>query len=136
MSNERAGGQTVAEAYLTSLHTCGIKHVFANSGTDFAPLIEAMVRMKSDGRPAPEFITVPHENVAMAMAQGYSKITGEASCVMVHVNVGTANAVMGVSFIWKTIVTPRRRGSTLSGIGPRWKRVSGAARSCAQRNGA
>ncbi len=96
MSNERAGGQTVAEAYLSSLYTCGIKHVFANSGTDFAPLIEAMVRMQAEGRPAPEFITVPHENVAMAMAQGYSKITGEASCVMVHVNVGTANAVMGV----------------------------------------
>lgn len=96
MTQERAGGRTVAEAYLTSLHDCGIRHVFANSGTDFAPLIEAMARMSAEGRPAPEFVTVPHENVAMAMAQGYSKVSGQASCVMVHVNVGTANAVMGV----------------------------------------
>ena len=96
MTSERPRTQTAAEAYLSTLHACGIKHVFANSGTDFAPLIEGLVRMKAEGRPAPEFITVPHENVAMSMAQGYSKITGQASCVMVHVNVGTANAVMGV----------------------------------------
>ncbi|MDB5597110.1 MAG: hypothetical protein JWM36_4071 [Hyphomicrobiales bacterium] len=96
MTIERPRTQSAAEAYLSTLHTCGIRHVFANSGTDFAPLIEGLVRMKAEGRPAPNFITVPHENVAMAMAQGYSKITGEASCVMVHVNVGTANAVMGV----------------------------------------
>ncbi len=96
MTSHRPHGETAAEAYLATLHACGIRHVFANSGTDFAPLIEGLVRMQAEGRPAPEFITVPHENVAMAMAQGYSKITGQASCVMVHVNVGTANAVMGV----------------------------------------
>lgn len=96
MTSERPQSQSAAEAYLSTLHACGIRHVFANSGTDFAPLIEGLVNMKAQGRPAPTFITVPHENVAMSMAQGYSKITGEASCVMVHVNVGTANAVMGV----------------------------------------
>ncbi|NBS44997.1 MAG: hypothetical protein EBT34_14945, partial [Acetobacteraceae bacterium] len=70
--------------------------VFANGGTDFAPIIEGLVQMKGRGEPAPNFITVPHENVAMAMAQGYSKVSGEASCVMVHVNVGTANTICGL----------------------------------------
>jgi acetolactate synthase-1/2/3 large subunit len=84
---------TVGEAYLSALHACGIRHVFANGGTDFAPIIEGLVQMKQKGVPAPNFITVPHENVAMAMAQGYSKISGEPSCVMVHVNVGTANTI-------------------------------------------
>ena len=31
---------TVGEAYLSALHASGIKHVFANGGTDFAPIIE------------------------------------------------------------------------------------------------
>lgn len=96
MTSDRQRGQTAAEAYISALHDCGIRHVFANSGTDFAPIIESLVRMKAEGRPAPEFVTVPHENVAMSMAQGYAKVTGQAACVMVHVNVGTANAVMGV----------------------------------------
>jgi acetolactate synthase I/II/III large subunit len=97
MSGERTSGPTTAaEAYLAALHANGIQYVFANGGTDFAPIIEALVRMRADGREAPHFITVPHENVAMAAAQGYSKISHRASVVMVHVNVGTANCVCGV----------------------------------------
>ena len=87
---------SVGEAYLSALLASGVKHVFANGGTDFAPIIEGLVQMKGRGEPAPNFITVPHENVAMAMAQGYSKVSGEASCVMVHVNVGTANTICGL----------------------------------------
>jgi hypothetical protein len=87
---------SVGEAYLAALLASGVKHVFANGGTDFAPIIEGLVQMKGRGEPAPNFITVPHENVAMAMAQGYSKVSGEASCVMVHVNVGTANTICGL----------------------------------------
>ena len=96
MSGERMSGQTAAEAYLAALHANGVDYVFANGGTDFAPIIEGLVRMQADGRKAPRFVTVPHENVAMAMAQGYSKISHRASVVMVHVNVGTANCVCGV----------------------------------------
>jgi acetolactate synthase-1/2/3 large subunit len=95
MSGERHRA-TAAEAYLTALHANGVRQVFANGGTDFAPLIEALVRMQNEGRPAPRFVTVPHENVAMGMAQGFSKVSGDPSVVMVHVNVGTANAVCGM----------------------------------------
>ncbi len=87
---------TVGEAYLAALTACGVRHVFANGGTDFAPIIEGLVQMKQKGVEAPNFITVPHENVAMAMAQGYSKVSGEPTCVMVHVNVGTANTICGL----------------------------------------
>jgi acetolactate synthase-1/2/3 large subunit len=89
-------GTSVAEAYLSALHACGVKYVFANGGTDFAPIIESLVAMSGQGQQIPNFMTVPHENVAIAMAQGYSKISGEPSCVMVHVNVGTANTICGL----------------------------------------
>ena len=85
--------RTVAEDYMSALHACGVSHVFANGGTDFAPIIEGLVQMKARGEPAPEFVTVPHENVATAMAQGYWKVAGKPAAVMVHVNVGTANTI-------------------------------------------
>lgn len=89
-------GETVAEAYLTALYDQGIRHVFANGGTDFAPIIEALVQTSDGDRKVPDFITVPHENVAMGMASGYYNVTGTPAAVMVHVTVGTANALCGV----------------------------------------
>jgi acetolactate synthase-1/2/3 large subunit len=41
-------------------------------------------------------ITVPHEFVAVSMAQGYAMLTGEPQVVMVHVIVGTGNASAAV----------------------------------------
>ena len=73
-----------------------IRYVFANAGTDFPPVIEALVSAAESGRPVPEFMTVPHENVAMAMAHGYYRIAGQPAAVMVHVNVGTANGICGI----------------------------------------
>ena len=96
MSGESPSARTAAEAYMGALHANGVKYVFANGGTDFAPIIEGLMRMRAAGTAAPHFVTVPHENVAMAMAQGYSKVSHAASVVMVHVNVGTANCVCGV----------------------------------------
>ncbi|MBT3550950.1 MAG: thiamine pyrophosphate-requiring protein [Rhodospirillaceae bacterium] len=89
-------GETVAEAYLTALYDQGVRHVFANGGTDFAPIIEALLQTSDAGRKVPNFVTVPHENVAMAMASGYYNVTGTPAAVMVHVTVGTANALCGI----------------------------------------
>ncbi len=82
-----------AELFLDALLERGIRHVFANAGTDFAPVIEALVIAKEQGRPVPEFQVVPHENVAVSMAHGYYRATGDPVAVMVHVTVGTANAL-------------------------------------------
>jgi acetolactate synthase-1/2/3 large subunit len=81
-----------AEAFLSRLAERGIEYVFANAGTDFAPIIEAVSR-NSGGRKYPRFITAPHENLAMAMANGYYRIAGKPAAVMLHVTVGTANAI-------------------------------------------
>jgi acetolactate synthase I/II/III large subunit len=83
-----------AQAYIARLGERGIEYVFANAGTDFAPIVEALA--KSKGGKAPRFVTVPHENVAMAMAHGYYRVAGKPAAVMVHVTVGTANAMNGI----------------------------------------
>ena len=58
-----------AEAYISRLGERGIEYVFANAGTDFAPIVEALSQSKGNGK-VPRFMVVPHENVAMAMAHG------------------------------------------------------------------
>jgi acetolactate synthase-1/2/3 large subunit len=85
-----------AQAYLTRLAERGIEYVFANAGTDFAPVIESLAINANGRRKFPRVITVPHENVAMAMAHGYYRIAGKPAAVMVHVTVGTGNTINGL----------------------------------------
>jgi acetolactate synthase I/II/III large subunit len=88
--------QITAEAYIRRLADRGIEYVFANAGTDFAPIIEAISRNSGGDVKIPRFITVPHENVAMAMAHGYYRASGKMAAVMVHVTVGTGNTINGL----------------------------------------
>src|SRR5712675_56788 len=85
-----------ADAYIARLGERGIEYVFANAGTDFAPIVESLSRNAGKDQKVPRFVTVPHENVAMAMAHGYYRTCGKPAAVMVHVTVGTANAVCGL----------------------------------------
>jgi acetolactate synthase-1/2/3 large subunit len=89
MKQERSN----ARSFIEALHRRGIDQVFANSGTDHAPIVEALAAMKREGSPVPTFHVIPHENLAMAMAQGYYRASGKPAVVLVHVTVGTANAV-------------------------------------------
>ncbi|MDH3600967.1 MAG: thiamine pyrophosphate-requiring protein, partial [Candidatus Tectomicrobia bacterium] len=88
--------ETTGQAYLELLRERGIDYFFANGGTDFAPLIDAFARFAEQGKETPRPITVPHENAAVAMAHGYYMVTGKPQVVMVHVNVGTGNAMNGI----------------------------------------
>jgi acetolactate synthase-1/2/3 large subunit len=81
-----------AEAFLSRLADRGVDYVFANAGTDFASIIEAVSRNSGD-RKFPRFVTAPHENLAMGMANGYYRLSGKPAAVMVHVTVGTANTI-------------------------------------------
>ena len=88
--------RTAAEALLMRMKRCGIQYIFANGGTDFAPIIEAFAQGKATGAEMPEPVVVTHETAAVAMAHGYYLVSGEPQAVMVHVNVGLANSVMGL----------------------------------------
>src|SRR2546427_1476208 len=83
---------STAEAYLELLRDRGIEYFFGNGGTDFAPLVEAFAKSASQGGITPKPMTVPHEYVAVSMADGFYRVTGRPQAVMVHVIVGTANA--------------------------------------------
>jgi acetolactate synthase-1/2/3 large subunit len=96
MSTREGGGSAdymVAEAYLDHLTRRGVEYLFGNGGTDFAPINEAIARARQQGQPTPRPVLVPHENIAMGMAYGYTLVTGNPQVVMVHTSVGTANCM-------------------------------------------
>ncbi len=84
---------SVAEAYLALLAARGVEYLFANAGTDFAPLVEAFAKAARTGTPVPKPVLATHENLALSMAHGWAMATGRVPAVMVHVSVGTANGV-------------------------------------------
>src|SRR5256885_10209254 len=88
--------ETAADAWLGLLAARGVEYLFANGGTDFAPVVEACAKGQALGWRLPEVVIVPHENLGVAMAHGYTMITGRPQAMMVHVGVGTANAVNGL----------------------------------------
>src|SRR6267143_824449 len=88
--------ETAADAWLGLLAARGVEYLFANGGTDFAPVVEAYAKGQALGWRLPEVVIVPHVNLGVAMAHGYTMITGRPQAMMVHVGVGTANAVNGL----------------------------------------
>lgn len=88
---------TVAEALLLRLRNAGVPYLFANAGTDAAPLIEASAHFDAERiGPVPQPVTVAHEMAAVSMAHGHAMATGLPSAVFLHVSVGTANAASGI----------------------------------------
>src|SRR3954470_13877990 len=88
--------ETAADAWLTLLAARGVDYLFANGGTDFAPVVEAYAKGQKLAWKLPHIVIVPHENMGVAMAHGYTMITGRPQAMMVHVGVGTANAMNGL----------------------------------------
>lgn len=88
--------QIAAEAFLQALSAHDIDYFFANPGTDFPPIVEAYSRAKRSNVKVPTPLVIPHENLAVAMAHGAYAMTGRPQAVMLHVNVGTANAINNI----------------------------------------
>src|SRR5437763_833160 len=96
MGRKQLKTDSVAEAYLALLADRGVEYLFANAGTDFAPIVEAYAKAAHSGQKAPKPLLATHENLALSMAHGYAAASGRVPAVMVHVSVGTANALCGV----------------------------------------
>ena len=96
-TEEPRDAEIAADALLGRLAEWGVDYVFANPGTDFPPIIEGLAKAAARGTRVPEALAVPHENLAVAMAHGHTMVSGRAQAVMVHVNVGTANAVCALT---------------------------------------
>ena len=94
--------RSAAYLFLEGLTEIGIDYLFCNLGTDHAPLIEELANRRRLGAPVPKVIRCAHENTAAHMAGGYALVTGRGQGVLVHVDVGTANAANAMHNMLRT----------------------------------
>lgn len=80
---------TTSTALLEALSEGGIDYLFANFGSDHAPILEAIAEARSAARRIPKVITCPNEMIALTAAHGHTQLSGRAQAVLVHVDCGT-----------------------------------------------
>jgi acetolactate synthase-1/2/3 large subunit len=86
---------TGAEALLRALRAMGVERIYASPGSDWAPLWEALAKPYREGE-VPEYVSSRHEETAVGMATGYTKVTGKPAAVVIHTTVGALHATMGM----------------------------------------
>lgn len=84
------------ELFLQVLRSFDVDYIFSSPGTEWAPLWEALARQAALGIKGPEYLCSRHEDVAIGMASGYSRVTGGLSVCLLHSSVGSLRAAMGV----------------------------------------
>lgn len=90
------------------LEAFGISHVAANPGATFRGVHDSLVnyrparpgRVGAGGPAGTELVEVCHEEIGVAMAHGYAKLTGRPMAVLLHNVVGLAHAAMAIFNAW------------------------------------
>ena len=85
-----------AEAFLRILAGMGVEKIFASPGSEWAPVWEYLAKPYGSPKDIPEYISTRHEEIAIAMASGYTKATGKLAAVMIHTTVGALHATMAM----------------------------------------
>ena len=73
-------------AFLQTLQSEGVRYIFGNPGTSEAPMMSVIHEY-----PDLEYVMVVQEGVAVGMAEGYARASGEVGFVSLHIDNGLAN---------------------------------------------
>ena len=84
------------KAMLKVMQRTGIDHIISSPGSEWPPVWEALAELAAEGAQKPKYINCRHEAVAVAMAAGYTKVTGRPQVVMLHATAGPLNAAMTI----------------------------------------
>jgi thiamine pyrophosphate-dependent acetolactate synthase large subunit-like protein len=93
-SNALFGSDAIAEA----LRALKIPYVALNPGASYRGLHDSLVNHL--GNEAPQMLLCLHEEHAVAIAQGWAKVTGTPMLAAVHSNVGLFHATMAIFNAW------------------------------------
>jgi len=88
------GSDVVADA----LRATDIPYIALNPGASYRGLHDSLVNYLGNERP--QMLLCLHEESAVAIAQGYAKVTGKAMAAAVHSNVGLMHATMAIFNAW------------------------------------
>src|SRR5207249_3156400 len=87
-----------SDVVAATLRALGIPYVALNPGSSYRGLHDSLVNFL--GNTAPQMLLCLHEEHAIAIAQGYAKVTGRPLAVVVHANVGLMHATMAIFNAW------------------------------------
>jgi acetolactate synthase-1/2/3 large subunit len=75
----------------------GFPFIVLNPGASYRGLHDSLVNHNGN---KPPILVSPHEKIAVQIAHGYAKATGEPLCVIVHNVVGLLHATMGIYYAY------------------------------------
>ncbi|MEV6170918.1 thiamine pyrophosphate-dependent enzyme [Streptomyces sp. NPDC051954] len=84
------------DAFVSAFNAVGADYVFCASGSEWAPVWESLARRHRDGAPAPEYLDLTHETVAVGMATGYGLVERRPQGVVLHAAPGLLQGSMAV----------------------------------------
>ena len=93
-SNAQYGSDLMVEV----LRELGIKYIALNPGASYRGLHDSVVNFEA-GK-GPEIIMCTHEEIAVALANGYSRVTGDIMATGLHNVVGLQHASMAIFNAW------------------------------------
>jgi thiamine pyrophosphate-dependent acetolactate synthase large subunit-like protein len=79
------------------LRALGIKYIALNPGASYRGLHDSLVNYGSGG---PEMLMCSHEEIAVAIANGYGRVTGKPMATGLHNVVGLQHAAMAIFNAW------------------------------------
>jgi acetolactate synthase-1/2/3 large subunit len=92
LQNIQDGGEAILEA----LRNLNIEYVISSPGSEWPSLWEALARQKKSGTPGPVYLDCGHETLAVAMASGYTRVTGRMQAVLLHAGAGLLQGSMAI----------------------------------------
>ncbi|MFE5393348.1 thiamine pyrophosphate-dependent enzyme [Streptomyces sp. NPDC056568] len=84
------------DAFVSAFNAIGADYLFCSSGSEWAPVWESLARRHRDGEPAPEYLDLTHETVAVGMATGYGLVERRPQGVLLHAAPGLLQGSMAV----------------------------------------
>ena len=84
------------EAVLQAIRNLGVDYIISSPGSEWAPVWEALVRQRTEELDGPKYIDCWHESLAVAMAAGYTRVTGRLQAVLLHTGVGLLQGSMAI----------------------------------------
>jgi acetolactate synthase I/II/III large subunit len=84
-----------SDVMVDAIKAQGFKYISLNPGSSYRGLHDSLVNY---GGNSPEMIECPHEKVAVGLAHGYAKASGEPMAVVLHDVVGLLHGAMGIYY--------------------------------------
>ena len=94
-SPSTSSGLDGGDAILEALRNLDVDYIISSPGSEWPSVWEALARQKVNEQPGPAYINCWHETLAVAMASGYTRMTGRMQAVLLHAGVGVLQGSMG-----------------------------------------